>query len=439
MPTTCLLLSLAALAILLPRVPTAAEDPAVFTHGDCDDTGRCYPEIRIGALAGPSASGQLFAFAEGRINTPSPRSTRILLKRSSDYGRSWSTRASVAAYVPNGTSGNPSPSIMDDGRTLLLAFQHVTTAAHPQYSAFVTRSTDDGATFSVPRNITAQVKGRYLPQQTGQETRWAGLPATNWWDVGPAGGVVDRSGRLVQCMNEEDPPVRDGGAPWVFTASTVDGAAWSAGSRVALFGDGSGECQIARAGPDGAQLVMLARSQRPGTAPMGDDVNGTVEHAVLFSTDGGQHWSSPTRLRDIPGPNCEASIVSVAPAATGGSSDTAQQQQEEGRSRNWTLIATAPSNTMVHDDKGGLLRAGLAMYASEDALSWRRVATIDANASAYSSLLVLPAGKSSSSTSGGGGGIGAAAQVLCMYEAGHGHTHQAPYLSIRLARLPVPH
>ena len=85
---------------------------------------------------------------------------------------------------------------------------------------------------------------------------------------------------------------------------------------------------------------------------------------------------------------------------------------------------------------GRLDHGSIPLHGPEDALSWRRVATIDANASAYSSLLVLPAGRSSGPR--GGGGIGAAAQVLCMYEAGHGHTHQAPYLSIRLARLPVP-
>ena len=226
-------------------------------------------------------------------------------------------------------------------------------------------------------------------------------------------------------MNEEDPPIRDGGTPWVFSASSIDGMSWFPGSRVPLFGDGSGECQVARAGPGGTHLVMLARSQRRGTAPMGDDANGTLEHSVLFSSDGGRNWSTPTRLHDMPGTNCEASIVSLPPVSVASSVEDPKPQD------NWTLLATAPSNVRVHDDRGGLLRAGLAMYASNDALGWQRIATIDANASAYSSLLVLPTNCSSHEGR-------CETEVLCLYEAGHGQTHDAPYGSIRLARSSFP-
>ena len=387
-----------ALPLAVP-LPAGGADPALFLPGDCDDTGRCYPEIRIGALAGPSAAGHIFAFAEGRINAPS-REVRVLLKRSSDGGGTWSRNATVAAYIANGTSGNPAPVVAADGRTLLLLFQHVDWAHHPAYSAFVTRSTDEGVSFSLPTNITAQVKGRY------EGGRWVGLAATNWWDVGPPGGVVDARGRLVQCMNEEDPPVRDGGRPWVFSASSADGVRWTPSRvRQPLFGDGSGECQIARVGAGGRRLVMLARSQRPGTPPMGDDGNGTHEHAVSFSDDGGGHWSKPRQLTSaLPGPNCEASIASAE------------------RNGSWQLFAAAPSNTVVHDDKGGLLRAGLALYTSAEGERWEKLRTVDANASAYSSLLVLPQSRS----------------LLCLYEAGHGTAHQAPYGSIRLARWVLP-
>merc|ERR1711969_394841 len=150
---------------------------------------------------------------------------------------------------------------------------------------------------------------------------------------------------------------------------------------------------------------MLARSQRPGTPPMGDDGNGTHEHAVSFSDDGGRHWSKPRQLTSaLPGPNCEASIASAE------------------RNGSWQLFAAAPSNTVVHDDKGGLLRAGLALYTSADGERWEKLRTVDGNASAYSSLLVLPQAQS----------------LLCLYEAGHGTAHQAPYASIRLARWALP-
>lgn len=326
---------------------------------------------------------------------------KILLKRSSDSGFSWTKTAHVAAWA-GGQSGNPAPTLLADNSTLILVFQHVTNDHHPSYAAFATRSTDDGLSFSSPVNISAQTAGRY-----GSAERWETLPSTNWWDVGPPGGVIDAQGRAVQCMNEEDPPVRDGGKPWVFSSSSADGITWLPGHRQPLSGDGSGECQIARAGMGGRRLIIFARSQPPGTPPMGSDPNGTLEHAVLTSDDGGAHWSAPTRVTSVPGPNCEGSIIGIPPADPSGQ---------------WSLVAAAPSNTIIHDDKGGLLRAGLRMYTSQTGTDWAPLSTIDVNASAYSSLLKMPGEPT----------------VLVMYEAGTGTSHDAPYGGLHLARRAIP-
>lgn len=357
-----------------------SDDPAVYAHGECTSDGVCCPSIRIGALAGPSVAGNIFAFAECRNMTPTSRAVHILLKRSSTHGASWSPNATVAAFVGgNGTSGNAAPTVLPDGQTILLAFQHMSTAHHPEYRGFVTRSTDEGDSFSVPVEITGQVKGRFVrPGGAG----WAELPLTNWWAIGPPGGVIDADGNLVQCMNEEDPPVRDGGRPWVYSASTRDGRRWTPSeARRPLWGDGSGECQIARFGPGGRSLIMMARAQQNGTVRMGDDINGTHEHVVAFSATGGANWTEPVRVSGIAGPNCEGSVVGVPPRHPAGTAAAA-----------WSLLATAPSNTVVHDSKGGLLRAGLQMYTSTTGTVWRKAANgmIDANASAVSALRTLP-------------------------------------------------
>ena len=122
--------------------------------------------------------------------------------------------------------------------------------------AWATRSTDDGASFAPPRNLTAAMKPR--------------LPHRNWWASGPPGGVVLPSGRGVFCANIEDPV----GHPWSFAVWTDDGGRsyrtgydagagrWRPGSRLSLWG-GSGECQVARFGPNGTRLAMLIRSQVP--------------------------------------------------------------------------------------------------------------------------------------------------------------------------------
>eukprot|EP01050_Picozoa_sp_SAG11_P029250 SAG11_NODE_8159_length_1054_cov_0.837696_2_plen_81_part_00 len=65
------------------------------------------------------------------------------------------------------------------------------------------------------------------------------MPSSYWWDVGPPGGVIDASGRVVKCMSHEDPPVRDGGRPYVYSVSSADGRNWAAShSWQPLFGDG---------------------------------------------------------------------------------------------------------------------------------------------------------------------------------------------------------
>ena len=93
--------------------------------------------------------------------------------------------------------------------------------------------------------------------------------------------------------------MRDGGRPYVFSASTRDGMHWAPSqARQPLWGDGSGECQIARVGPGGRTLVMLARAQRNGTAAMGDDVNGTRSpRRDCHSQAPSSQWQIPTSAR----------------------------------------------------------------------------------------------------------------------------------------------
>ena len=60
--------------------------------------------------------------------------------------------------------------MMADGRTLLLAFQHMSADRHPEYRAFVTRSSDEGVSLIqgdtvIPMILpAAQSYGRSLRQ-----------------------------------------------------------------------------------------------------------------------------------------------------------------------------------------------------------------------------------------------------------------------------------
>jgi hypothetical protein len=230
--------------------------PGNASGADCIGS-RCFICWRIPALAGPSpSSGRLFAFAEARDvagcdDHGAPGAVVLAVKSSDDGGGSWSKPRQVArvdaAPGPYGrATGNPAPLVFESHIELVFSVNNL--------EAWSVTSTDDGAAFSAPKNRTAAMKPN--------------LPHRNWWASGPPGGIMLPSGRAILCANIEEPV----GHPWSFAVYSDDNGTtwqtgydqaagkWKEGSRVSLFG-GSGECQVARFGVNGAHLAMLVRSE----------------------------------------------------------------------------------------------------------------------------------------------------------------------------------
>ncbi|HTM49415.1 MAG TPA: sialidase family protein [Bryobacteraceae bacterium] len=149
-----------------------------------------YHTYRIPALI-TTSRGTLLAFVEGRRQSRSDSGDiDLLLKRSFDRGKTWS-KAQVIADLGADTIGNPAPVVdrRSGGIILLLTRnpgevtekQIIDSAVETTRTVWISRSADDGATWTPPVEITASVK----------EPEWT------WYATGPGAGIQLESGRLV--------------------------------------------------------------------------------------------------------------------------------------------------------------------------------------------------------------------------------------------------
>jgi sialidase-1 len=140
-----------------------------------------YHTYRIPALL-VTPKGSVLAFCEGRKTGPGDHGdVDLLVKRSTDGGRTWSPQAIVHEEGGDAkiTIGNPCPVVDQRSGTIWLPF------CRDNKTVLITSSTDDGITWSEPRELGASVT----------RPDWA------WVATGPGIGIQLRhgphAGRLV--------------------------------------------------------------------------------------------------------------------------------------------------------------------------------------------------------------------------------------------------
>jgi sialidase-1 len=149
-----------------------------------------YHTYRIPSLI-VTKKGTLLAFCEGRKKGPGDAGDiDLLLKRSFDGGKTWAKTQVVWDDGPN-TCGNPCPVIDARTGTIWLLLTHnlgsdtqamiLAGKSKGTRTVWLSRSDDDGATWSKPVEITRQVK----------------KPNWTWYATGPGVGIQLKSGRLV--------------------------------------------------------------------------------------------------------------------------------------------------------------------------------------------------------------------------------------------------
>ena len=247
-----------------------------------------YHTYRIPALT-VTRQGSLLAFCEGRKNNRRDHGDiDLLVKRSTDGGRTWSGQQIV--YEEGGTEeitiGNPCPVVDRETGTIWLPF------CRDNKDVLVTKSIDDGVSWSDPVDITADVKN----------------PEWSWVATGPGIGIqLDQGphkGRLLIPSDHGEGSGEEGDERVQYSHvfySDDHGETWQLGGTVAPHTD---ECQVIQT--DDGNLLINMRNYwgRYGGRP---DRGGM--RALATSQDGGVTWSELSFDPTLIEPICQASLI----------------------------------------------------------------------------------------------------------------------------------
>jgi len=250
-----------------------------------------YHTYRIPSLI-PSKKGTLLAFCEGRrAGGGDSGDIDILLRRSTDHGRTWSEPVTIVDMGAD-TVGNPCPVVDSKTGTIFLLLtsnpgnvterqiidQQITEQSVPQTrQVWIVSSGDDGVTWSKPREITESVKD----------------PAWTWYATGPGVGIQLRGGRLVIPCDHVQAGTKEMYSHCIF--SDDNGRTWRHGGRTS---GKTNECQVAEL-RDGSLLLNM-RSYA-----------GQNRRAMARSSDGGVTWGAVELDPALVEPVCQASLLRV--------------------------------------------------------------------------------------------------------------------------------
>lgn len=261
-----------------------ADDSSTVTVFRSSSDG--YHTFRIPALAA-TKKGTLLAFCEGRKKGQGDSGDiDVVMKRSSDDGKTWSALQVVADHGPD-TIGNPAPVVDRKSGTIFLLLtgnpgvtdQHeiMTTGARGTRTVWITLSKDDGKTWQPPQEITSSVK----------------RPDWTWYATGPANAIQMHDGRLViPC----DHAVKGSTATYSHVIHSQNrGVTWEIGG---ILPRKTNECAV------------VQREDRSLLLNMRNDM-GAHRRVIATSYDGGDTWENFGFDDALVDPTCQASMTIV--------------------------------------------------------------------------------------------------------------------------------
>lgn len=254
-----------------------------LTQSDLFREGEGYSSYRIPALI-QTQKGTLLAFCEGRAVHNDTGNIDVLLRRSSDGGRTWSAVRVIADFGSD-VAGNPAP-VVDraTGFIWLLLTSNPGTVPEQMIvegsdkgsrTVWITHSEDDGVTWAKPAEITHSIK----------REDWT------WYATGPGNGIQLRSGRLLIPCDHYVRGTKIKNSHVIY--SDDHGETWRIGG---VAGPDTNESAVAEL-QDGTLLLNM-RSYA-----------GRHRRAIARSRDGGLTWSEVTYDPKLIEPVCQASLI----------------------------------------------------------------------------------------------------------------------------------
>jgi sialidase-1 len=369
---------LAVSALILAARAGAAEP--LLEKADLFEAGKGgYALYRIPGIV-VTPRGTLLAYCEARKYTGLDWDTiDILLRRSTDGGRTWEEPRQVSA-VPGNVAKNPAAIAARVGKegdvtcnNPVAIVDRQTGAVHFLYCVeyarcYYLRSDDDGMTFTRPVDITAAFDG-FRPDYA-----WKVLA------TGPGHGIQLRNGRLLVPVWLSLGTGSNGHRPSCVSVIYSDdhGRTWQHGEIVCADPDPANPSETAAVQRhDGSVLLNLRHESKPRF------------RLVSESADGATHWSKPRPDEQLPEPVCMASIVRFT------------EQPADARNR---ILFANPHNP------DGTQRRNLTVKLSYDeGRTWPVARSLEPGTSGYCDLAVGPDGT-----------------AYCLYErgmAGRDHYH----------------
>jgi sialidase-1 len=380
--------------------PTDAPPGERVERTDIFEAGKDgYALYRIPGIVATS-NGTVLAYCEARKSDRGDWGPiDILLRRSTDHGRTWEPRQSIAhagEKVPKNPAalkqklaaeGTPptanNPVLIADKKPGVVHFLYCV-----EYSrCFYSRSTDDGKSFSKPRDITGALEP---------------LRKTYDWLVvasGPAHGVQLKSGRLVVPVWLSLGTGGHAHRPSVVTTlvSGDGGDTWAAGDvAVPNTPEVVNPNETAVAELSDGTVVLNTRSESKAN-----------RRVVVTSPDGATKWTEPKFQEELVEPVCMASLVRVP--GTG-------KELLFANPDNLTAAKGTAKPGQGRDRKNLTVR-----YSPDDGATWPKKRVLEPGTSGYSDLAVAADGT-----------------VLCFYErastAGGNHYQNG---ALCVARFPL--
>jgi hypothetical protein len=271
-----LVLSLVAMALVtFPATPAPAAvgsfgetelwdrtDPGPYQRYHVQAFGVVHAGTPVPATGGHLADDVVLAFVEGRYTDSDSSEKDLLLRRSTDGGRTWSATTVVVADDPATVNSFGSPSVVIDEQTGTVCFFY----RGPGASILLKRSDDAGATWGTAVDLS--------PVFAGQPHGWTGQSPT------PGHGIQLTSGRLLMPIGHRAPdPDPNYGDDVIY--SDDHGVSWHRSTPIFSATYPIGESRLVQRA-DGAVVI----SGRWGSG-------GTRYRITSTSTDGGATWSSP--------------------------------------------------------------------------------------------------------------------------------------------------